>query len=87
MYNLEENLDVEFDYSPFFKSLEKKGISIAKFVENGDISTNHIHRMKNKMNMSFYTMAKIMRSAGIDDPHDFVQIKLVNSKTGRSENK
>ena len=23
MYNLEENLDVEFDYSPFFKSLEK----------------------------------------------------------------
>ncbi len=83
MYKISKNLDIEFDYSPFFEKVEKLGKSPSKFIIENGFSSNLLHRMRRHMNMSFTTMFIIMKSAGIDDPHDFVNIRIIETKDNK----
>ena len=84
MYRISKDLEIEFDYSPFFERMKKLGKSPSTFLVENGFSSNFLKRMELHMSMTLVTMYLIMKSAGIKDPHDFVIVRTGKPKEKKS---
>ena len=66
---------ITIDYSPFFRTLKKKGMSKNAFMREYEISNATMSRLNNNHDMRISTIALLMKHAGIKDLNEFIVIR------------
>ena len=76
MKNDEYINEVEIDFTPFFKTLETKGISQSSLSKDYELSTATLYRLRHNQNLLLSTVGHIMNVIGTDDINDVVRLMV-----------
>ena len=62
------------DYTPFFKTIERKDISQNELVRNYGVCSDMLYRLRHNENMTMSSILHIMKALDIRDIRDVVSI-------------